>query len=81
MTRKFRKALRAEIKTTDYYTPSNGNKLYVLAYGSEPLYTYEVPSYIVMTRENAFATINELLADNGEPPKTNIKKVTYYRVA
>lgn len=81
MSRKFRKALQAEIKSGDYYTPQKGNKIYVFAYGSEPLFTYETEVFDVMTKEIAFHIVNDILTENGEPPKTNIKKISYFRVA
>lgn len=81
MSRKFRKALRDEVKSGGYPKPDDGCKLYVFAYGSEPLFTYEIDADEVITKKMAFNIVNRILTGEGEPPKTNIKKISFFRVA
>lgn len=81
MSKKYRKSLKSEIKSTRYPNPEKGYKLYVFAYGSDPLFTYEAERYTIMSKEMALHIINEVRRDEQLEPLTNIKKVNYFRVA
>ncbi|MCM1059631.1 MAG: hypothetical protein NC452_05000 [Eubacterium sp.] len=81
MSKKLRKALKNEIKSQSYGTPSNGCKLYVFTYGAEILFTYETETYNIITKETAFHIINDIFEDNEQEPITNIHKVNFFRVA
>lgn len=81
MSRKHRKALKEEVRSYIYDKPEAGFKTYMLTYGSELLYTIELPEWDTMNKKEALYWINEHFSEEGRPQVNNVEKVNYFRVA
>ncbi len=81
MSRKHRKALKEEVRSYIYNKPTKGFKTYMLTYGSELLYTIELPEWDTMNKKEALYWINEHFSEEGRTQVNNVKKVNFFRVA
>lgn len=80
MSKKARKALKQEVRSYIYDKPTPGCKMYMMTYGSELLYTFEIPVWDTMNKQAAMYWINEHFEEEGRPPVTDIHKVGFFRV-
>ena len=81
MSRKHRKALKKEVYSYSYGKPmEEGDKMYMVTYGSELLFIMEIDNWDTMTKAKALHWINDHFEDEGRPKVDNINKVNVFRV-
>ena len=82
MSRKHRKALKEEVYSYSYGKPMvDGDKMYMVTYGSELLFIVEIDNWDTVTKAKALHWINEHFEDIGRPQVNDLKRVRYFRVA